>query len=141
MKSRQWICIFATLAVVGSAAAEDMRIKPGKWEFRSTMSMMGQGKPTEHVNQDCMKEESLSPQVMMKNMQQSCELLETTSTSDSLSWNVRCAAGGNSSTGTGSVRATGDESLSGVMDMTFSYGDQQMTMNMQWNGTYLGPCD
>lgn len=125
--------------LLGSAHAGDMQIKTGQWEFRSKTSMPTQGGPREHVNKQCLKEATITPETLMKDMQQDCQLFESTSAANSMSWKVSCSSGGGDMTGEGKVMGSG-ETLKGGMTMTMSFNGQTMNMDVSWDGKYIGPC-
>jgi hypothetical protein len=130
---------FGGLRLLGSAHAAGMEIKPGQWEFRSQTSMPVQGGIRENVNKQCLKDATVTPQTLMKDMQQGCELLDSKGTANSLSWKVSCSGGGGDMTGEGNVTGS-DETLQGGMKMVVSYNGQKMNMAVSWDGKYVGPC-
>ena len=130
---------FGVLFLAGSVDAAGMKIKTGEWEFQSQTSMPGQSGPREHVNKQCLKEETITPQTLMKDMKQDCQLLDANSSGNSMSWKVSCANNGGEMTGEGNVTGSG-ETLKGGMKMTMIFNGQTMNMAVSWDGKYIGPC-
>ena len=119
----------AILSGASQAGAADMTIKPGKWEFRSTTTMPSFNAPREHVNQECFTDSTISPQRLMKDMEQGCQLLNGESDKQSMSWQVSCSQQGINMTGTGKVRTSG-ETLDGSMHMAMHANGQEMNIEM-----------
>lgn len=134
------IMVLGIFSLANVAQAEGLKIKPGNWEFRSTLSAGGQSSPGEHVNVECLEDENLTPKTMMKNMQQGCEVIKSDSDGQRLSWQVSCTNPAGTSSGAGEVEVIG-ESMTGSMTMSLALNDQKMTMDMTWRGKYLGPCN
>lgn len=132
--------LIAVFALLCSPYAAAMKIKPGKWEFRSTTSMASPGGPREHVKTQCITDPTMTPDTLMQDMEQGCRLLESNSDGDSMSWKVNCANAGGEMTGVGNVTSSGDK-LKGGMKMSMSFNGQDMHMDMTWDGTHLGACD
>ncbi|MFT4560489.1 MAG: hypothetical protein ACI9BW_000223 [Gammaproteobacteria bacterium] len=133
------IAACATCLLVGPTGALAMKIKPGKWEFRSTNSMHGAGAAQEQVDQQCISDPVMRPDTLMKDMNNGCQLLDTEDATDSMSWKVTCSNAGGEMSGSGNVRREGD-GLVGGMQMTMSFNGQKMDMRVGWTGKYLGPC-
>ena len=128
------------LLVANSANAIDMKVKPGKWEFVSTTTMAMLGAPRTHTATQCLSESGVSPQTLMKDMAQGCELLDSETTKSSMSWKVKCQQEGGEMTGNGQVSSTGN-TLEGGMNMKMSFNGQAMDMSVEWSGKHLGACE
>ena len=133
------LAIITTVMLLNPAHAADMKIKPGQWEFRSTTSLPTPGGPREHVNTQCFADAKITPETLMKDMQQGCRLLESDSDGSSMSWKVSCSNSGGEMSGAGNVTVSGN-TLTGAMKMAMSFNGQTMNMDMSWDGKYLGPC-
>lgn len=131
--------VITTSMLFNLAHAADMMIKPGEWEFRSKTSLPTPGGPQERVNRRCFADATISPETMMKDMQQGCRFLESDSDGSSMSWKVSCSNSGGEMSGVGNVTVSGD-TLTGGMKMAMSFNGQQMNMELSWDGKYLGPC-
>jgi len=135
------VVALAGLLLMNAVSAAEMNIKPGKWEFHSTTSMLMPGAPRETVNQRCIDTPSMTPEMLMTGMDRGCQLTDAGTTADSMAWAVECSSDGGTSTGKGHVEKNSEDTLSGAMTMTISYKGQENTFDMRWNGTYIGPCD
>jgi hypothetical protein len=87
----------------------------------------------------CFTDPTITPETMMKDMQQDCRLLESDSDGTSMSWKVSCSGGGGEMTGVGNVTSAGDK-IKGGMKMVMSFNGQEMNMDVSWAGIYIGPC-
>ncbi len=133
------VVLLGGLLLHSSGHAAGMQIKTGEWEFRSQTSMPGQNVARDHVDKQCLKDETITPEVMMKGMQQGCELSDFDSTAHSMSWKVQCSNKGGEMTGAGNVSGSG-ETLKGGMEMAMTFNGQTMNMAVSWDGKYIGPC-
>lgn len=120
--------------------AGEMNVKPGKWEFVSTTTMAMMGAPRTHTTTQCLKEAKVSPETLMKDMAQGCELLNSEASSNEMTWQVKCAQEGGEMTGSGQVRSNGN-TVDGGMNMKMSFNGQTMDMDVVWNGKHIGQCD
>ena len=127
------------LVSVSNTFAEGLKIKPGKWEFISTTTMVGMGAPRQHTNTECLKDAELRPEKMMKDMNQGCQLSDTKTSSSNASWKVTCDNQGGQMVGEGQVASKGD-TLTGGMDMSMSVNGQSMNMKIDWVGKHVGDC-
>ena len=91
------------LAITTTTFAGEMKVKPGKWEFQSTTTMAMMGAPRTHTNTQCLKDAKVSPETMMKDMARGCELLDSSASSNAMTWKVKCNQDGGEMTGEGSV--------------------------------------
>ena len=131
--------LFTSLLIMSNANAAEMKVKPGQWEFVSTTTMAMMGAPRSHTNTQCLNESGVSPKTLMKDMAQGCELLDSDTSSNSMSWKVRCQQEGGEMTGEGQVSSTGD-TLKGGMNMKMSFNGQAMDMSVEWSGRHIGAC-
>lgn len=120
--------------------ADEMKVKPGKWEFVSTTTMAMMGAPRSHTNTQCLKEATVSPETLMEDMAKGCELLDSEASSNAMSWKVKCLQDGGEMTGEGSVTSKGD-TVEGGMNMKMSFNGQAMDMQVAWSGKHIGSCD
>lgn len=135
-----WVVTLVLLLGAGSLGATEMKVKPGKWEFVSTTTMAMMGAPRSHTNTQCLSESGVSPNTLMKDMAQGCELLDANTSKSAMSWKVRCQQEGGEMTGEGQVSSTG-ETLQGGMNMKMSFNGQAMDMSVEWAGKHVGACD
>ena len=131
--------LFTSLLIMSNVNAAEMKVKPGQWEFVSTTTMAMMGAPRSHTNTQCLNESGVSPKTLMKDMAQGCELLDSDTSSNSMSWKVRCQQEGGEITGEGQVSSTGD-TLKGGMNMKMSFNGQAMDMSVEWSGRHIGAC-
>ena len=134
-----FVAIFFLTSGITTFAGE-MKVKPGKWEFVSTTTMAMMGAPRTHTNTQCLKEAKVSPETMMKEMAQGCELLDSEASSNAMTWKVKCNQDGGEMTGEGSVTSKGD-TVEGGMNMQMSFNGQAMDMQVAWQGKHIGSCD
>lgn len=133
------LVVLGGLMLLGPVHAAEMKIKTGEWEFSSQTSMPGQGGAREHVNKQCLKEATITPETLMKDMKQDCQLLDSNSSGSSMSWKVSCSSQGGEMIGEGNVTGSG-ETLKGGMKMAMTFNGQTMNMAVSWDGKYVGPC-
>lgn len=131
---------FALLAMSVDSIAGEMKVKPGKWEFVSTTTMAMMGAPRTHTTNQCLKEAKVSPETLMKDMAQGCELLDSKASSNEMSWKVKCMQEGGEMTGQGNVTSDGD-TVKGGMEMQMSFNGQAMDMQVEWSGKHIGRCN
>ena len=131
--------LFTSLLIMSNVNAAEMKVKPGQWEFVSTTTMAMMGAPRSHTSTQCLNESGVSPKTLMKDMAQGCELLDSDTSSNSMSWKVRCQQEGGEMTGEGQVSSTGD-TLKGGMNMKMSFNGQAMDMSVEWSGRHIGAC-
>ena len=131
---------FALLTLAVNSTAGEMKVKPGKWEFVSTTTMAMMGAPRTHTNNQCLKEATVTPETLMEDMAQGCELLDSKASSNSMSWKVKCMQEGGEMTGQGNVTSNGD-TVKGGMEMKMSFNGQAMDMQVEWSGNHIGSCD
>ena len=134
------LLITALILISANSSAVDMKVKPGKWEFVSTTTMAMMGAPRSHTSTQCLSESGVSPKTLMKDMTQGCELLDSNTTKNSMSWKVKCQQEGGEMTGEGQVSSTGS-SLEGGMNMKMSFNGQAMDMSVEWTGKHIGACE
>ncbi|MEM7465664.1 MAG: DUF3617 family protein [Pseudomonadota bacterium] len=135
--------VLAALLVVGATgtvSAAEMKVKPGKWEFASTTTMAMMGAPRTHTMTQCINESGITPETMMEEMAQGCELLDSNTSSQTMTWKVKCAQEGGEMTGEGQVVSGGD-TLKGGMKMNMSFNGQAMNMSVEWSGKHIGACE
>jgi hypothetical protein len=118
-----------------------MHITPGTWEFHSTTTPLLPGPPREQVTERCIETATMNPEMLMKGMGSGCTLTDSGSNADSMSWSISCATDAGSSVGKGRIEKTSDDALAGGMTMSISMNGQENSFDMQWTGTYLGPCN
>ncbi|MCB1693602.1 MAG: DUF3617 family protein [Pseudomonadales bacterium] len=126
------------LAMSTCAFADELAIKPGLWETRTTHTNPMTGKPTTETNQSCVKQTTFDPESMMKDTE-GCDVLESKRDGNALNFHMKCGMNGAEANVTGHYETDGDTG-SGNMNMEMSMGPMNMTMKMQWDAKRLGDC-
>jgi len=126
------------LSVVGVANAEGMKVKPGLWETKSIVSLpFGRGEQ-EHTSQDCITESEITPEKLMKDAE-GCQVLNASVDTNAMRWTINCQNEGVEMVGKGAAESTGT-TITGGMDISATFNGQEMNMNTQWEGVYIGEC-
>ncbi len=123
----------------GTAHAEGMRIEPGKWEFKTVMTMSMRPEPTVHNETRCMTEKEMDPQTFWKDAE-GCSLSDASSDRSSMRWKLICPSPAGTMRGEAVVHSTGD-TLNGTMKAEMSVNGQSMRMTHEWKGRRVGDCD
>ena len=118
--------------------SEGMNIKPGLWETKSIVTTPFAGGAQEHVSQECITNDSITPEQLMQNAK-NCEILDKEIESNSMSWTVRCTNADIEMLGQGSIQTT-KTTLNGLMNITASVNGQEVVMSTSWEGKYIGEC-
>jgi len=131
---------FLAVAALGSDAAAQHPMRPGRWEITMQMAMpnMPMQMPAVKSTQ-CITQAQLDapdkglPTGPAKNANE-CKMSEYKQAGDTVTWKIACS-GQQAMTGSGELRFTGD-TYEGVMQMAM---DQQQ-MTMKYSGKRLGDC-
>ena len=133
------VVVVAALALAGSASAEGMKIEPGKWEFERTARTPMSPEPKVETTTSCVAESEMTPQSFMKDAR-GCAVSDAETSSETMKWNVTCAAPHGKMTGQARFSSTG-KSMKGQMEMTMKMGGQSMKFAQSWKGKRVGDCD
>lgn len=120
------------------AYSEGVNIKYGLWETKSTVTMPIGGGTQEHVSQDCIEEDITTPEQLMKNAQ-NCEITDKEIADNSMHWTVKCLNADIEMIGQGELHST-ETTYTGSMEITASINGQDVVMNTNWEGKYIGKC-
>ena len=132
-------CILATLFSTG-VSAKGVPIKPGLWEFTTTVSMPMLPQPQVNTTSECVEEDELSPEKFNQDQNNPCEITNTTTNGNTVSWSMRCPTGaGTTMDGNWKFTSLGN-SISGNGAMTMEMGGQPMKVKMEWQGKRVGSC-
>ena len=136
------IATIATLLFVNVVLAKGVNIKPGKWEFKTTVNspMM----PDAQVRTDtrCITVEEANSDPLATLVEKGgCKILSRKESGNTIEFEVECGGGmGNKVRGKGHFTANGT-TATGKMEMTMNMGGQSMTMKQEWDGKRIGKCD
>ena len=134
------ILLFAMLAAASlSAAAQNM--KPGQWQFTTTMTSPSMQQPQIGTVKKCVsKSEADDPVSFMGGDQAAgCAITRGPSAPGSYSWTIACEKQGVN--GTGNARYSPDKLESEIrMTIALKEGGQKMEMTNRTQGHYVGPC-
>jgi hypothetical protein len=129
-------------SIPAHAAAPNM--KEGLWEITMKMEMPGMpaGMKPQVVQQCVTKKDMDDPRKTTPGgadpKDNRCQMSDYKMQGNTATWNMACK-GENAMTGSGSITYSGT-SYSGTNKMTMMRGGKPQTMNMQYNGKYLGDC-
>ncbi|MCP1677121.1 hypothetical protein J2T57_004295 [Natronocella acetinitrilica] len=129
--------IMAAGMLVGTAAASDLNVNPGLWEFRTVMSTEGPMDMPEQRSQEteCLTQEDIDqgPLFDMDDMGDGCEVLDSNISSNRVTYTMACDAGDGSTFDTEySMDLMGDR-IEGVMtgDINTPMGDMKLRMDFE----------
>lgn len=131
------IAFFMALALCSLPAAAQMR--PGEWEFTSTMSSPMLPKPqTSTVRQCISKAEADDPaRFANRDQPQDCRMTPGARSAGSFAWTIECPKMGMKGAGKARFAATAVES---EMEMSMESQGQKMEMRSSSKGRFVGPC-
>lgn len=132
--------LFALLAAASlPAAAQNMR--PGQWQFTTTMTSPAMQQPQVGTISKCLSKSDADDPVSFMGGDQAagCDVTRGESAPGSYSWTVACQKQGVSGTGKAWF---GPEKIESEIRMTIALkeGGQTMEMTNRTLGRYLGPC-
>ena len=114
-----------------------MKVKPGLWETKSQVT--SPAGTQENISQDCIEESEISPENMMDD-NQGCEVIDSSSDSNSMQWSIACSNEGVNMTGSGHAQSSGD-TIDGGMEIKANFGGQEFSMSTKWQGKRIGDCE
>mgnify|MGYP003122375625 CR=1 FL=1 len=126
------------------ASAETPDIKPGQWEYQSTMRMSagGQAMPAQMVrNKDCVRQEDLTdPDLFGGDELKDCEASGVEQSRSRLRYTLTCAGpDGSPYTMTADIKLQG-ETMEGTMQGDMESPMGPMRMRMELSGKRIGDC-
>ena len=128
----------ALVAVLGSAQAEGLAIKPGLWRTTTQMSNpMGPGMTT-RTTEECVEETSFDPVSMLQDAE-GCRITRNEVSENQVDFAMDCAMGGTQARVTGEFQSQSDTG-SGHMNMNLNGEGMKMEMQMNWTSERLGDC-
>lgn len=136
---RNVLAASALLWMAAPAWAEGLRVEPGKWEMRSTSHMPMMPQPRTQVTTECVRQTELSPDTFLEQAE-GCRLIDSEASGSRIRWQMECQSEGRKMTADGAFTSTGT-TVKGTMKLAMDAGGHQMTMEHQWEGRRLGPCD
>ncbi len=133
-------CILAAL-FSASVNAKGVPIKPGLWEFTTTVSMPMLPQPRVDTTTECVEEDELSPEKFNQDQDTPCDITNVVQSGNTISWSMFCPTGaGTMMQGQWKFTSFGS-SISGNGAMAMEMGGQQMEIKMEWKGKRTGNCD
>ena len=133
------IIVIAMLSAAGASAADKANFKDGMWEITSTMTMEGMavGSQTSTVKQ-CMKSDNPVP----ANKNNNCKIDSMNISGNSVTWRMSCDdPQGGRVLSNGKMTYENGTSFYGTMETKFSGAQQEMKMQSDMRGHYVGPCN
>jgi hypothetical protein len=121
-----------------SAVADGMKTKPGLWETTMTTTFPMMPQPMVQTIKECMTEEEMDPDKVMKDTGE-CTYTKVETSDTTMSMEMTCDKDGTVMTGKGAFESAGDR-MSGKIDMEMDAQGQKMTMQIAWEGRRIGPC-
>ena len=133
-KSVKQLMLVAIFMYGCTSPAGELNVKPGMWEWSTTMEMVGLPfTPPPMVYSSCVTEEDFIPQQSMDNKK--CKMLENIVTSDSVEWKVECNNEGIKSVSTGKIVYSSTTAKGEIKVLT-----QGMEMISKITGKRTGNC-
>jgi hypothetical protein len=141
MKKRTVLFAGLTTLAAASLGAWAQSMRPGEWEFTTTMTSPSMQQPqTGSVNKCVSQAEASDPASFMGGDNAGgCEITRGASAPGSYSWTIACPKQGVSGTGKASY---GPDRIESEINMTVALqdGGQKIQMSNKTLGRYLGPC-
>ena len=119
-------------------AAETLPITPGLWEIKTTTTTPFSGSK-DYSSRECMAEDSLSPNSMMKDMPADACEVDSSVSGNTITYNMNCAMQGQQMTGIGTFTVNGD-TAKGEMTMSSSISGQKIEVTTTSTGKRIGDC-
>lgn len=144
--------LVAVVLLAGSAHAESMQLKPGKWKFESSTVMSMSPQPQTSTETKCITEEVAKQDPLAEMVEKgNCKVLSRSEDGDTLNFEIECAGDERTkmkSRGKGTFTSSGDKA-SGTMSLAVEMPEManmpgaggKMTMEQKWTGERLGACD
>jgi len=129
------LAVMTLFAIAACSSGSDM--EDGMWEMTSTMEMegapAGMPKMPPMTYRQCLTKDKMIPS--QQNKEKNCEILEQDVSGDTVTWKMRCSAGGLVSEMSGSSTYSGD-TMEGNSQVTM----QGMKMTSHVTGKRIGDC-
>ncbi len=128
----------AVLSAAGASAQDKANFKDGMWEITSTMTMegMAMGSQTSTVKQ-CMKSDNPVP----ANKNSNCKIDSLNISGNTVAWKMTCDnPQGGKVQSNGKMTYENGTSFYGTMETSFAGAQQEMKMQSDMRGHYVGPC-
>ena len=143
MNSKSIALTLALSLTTFHVAADSISIEPGKWEMNTVINMPMLPQPRVTSTTECMEEDEISPESLMKDMdnpeadcEHNAELIEE----NTMKWTMDCTEKRGNSKGEWTATSYGD-TLKGSGVITMSVQGQEIQMTMDWEGKRVGACD
>ena len=141
---KKTLMLIVTLGLTAfNVSADGISIEPGKWEMNSVINMPMLPQPRVTTVTECMKDDEITPESMMKEMDNSeadCEMAAEMVGENSMTWTLECSEQMGNSSGQWEATSYGD-TLKGDGAITMSVQGQEIVMTMAWEGKRIGECD
>lgn len=132
------ISLLILLTSASLLQADELTIEPGLWEITTEVSgaMM---QPQTKTVKECITEDKLDPQEMMKDMPKDDCAVETEVSGNTMTYTLNCNMHGMVMQGTGEMKSTGD-TMSGTVSFSGGMNGMMMEMTSTSNGKRIGDC-
>ncbi len=140
-----FIALVAVISLTQMVAADGPSIKPGKWEFTTTVNFPMMPEPKVTTETKCVTEEEASGDPLAAMVEEArCTVLNKKVDGNSVEFEIECEGDmGMKSRGKGKFTADGT-TASGTMEMTVEMtkmGGKSMKMTQSWEGKRIGDCE
>lgn len=134
--SKRLVLVFVFVyGMFSSLSASELNVKPGMWEWTTTMEMVGMPfTPPPMVYSSCVSKDEFIPQKSDENVD--CKMLKQKITRDSVEWKMECNAESGTSLSEGKIFYSGTTAKGKVTVTT-----QGMIMISTFSGHRTGACD
>ena len=142
--SKSLVVELALLLFMGSllapiSLADDLKIKPGRWETTTTTIVSIMPQPRTSTRTECLDGDSVDPSKWLADQGDGCEIENVSTTATTMSFDLSCTTPQGTAKGKGTYRVDGD-TMSGEFDMTMQ-GQMSITINNKIASRWLGECD
>lgn len=126
-----------------NVSAEGITIEPGEWEMNSVINMPMLPRPRVTTVTECMTEDEITPESMMKDMDNSnadCDMQAEVVGDNTMKWTLECSEQMGNSSGEWEATSYGD-TMKGEGAITMLVQGQEIIMTMAWEGKRIGDCE
>jgi hypothetical protein len=147
MKQKVFAAFFAMTASVflaNTVLAEVPKAKPGKWSFKTTVTIPMMPEPRVISDTKCITEEEANRDHLTEMLKESkCTILKREESDDTVEFEVECEGDmGVKTKGKGHFTTDGT-TMTGEIEiiMNMAEGNQSMTMTQKWEAKWIGDCE
>jgi len=139
MPRSRWLLIVPALMIATPAAAEGVKVDPGKWEVRTSVTTPMSRTPQVQTSTECLRDEEVSVEHFMQDSE-ACSVTVTDSSATKLRWKLSCTTAAGRMDGDAEFSSTGS-TIAGSMTMSMKLGEQEMKIESRWTGKRVGACE